>query len=63
MSEPEKDSSEKPVEKEKDKKEKEKDGDVVGFDDEEATGSVKLISKDKKEFTVEKKICSNFYLG
>jgi len=52
MSEVEKDT-EKPVEK--DKKEKEKDGDVVGLDEEEATGSVKLISKDKKEFTVEKK--------
>jgi len=52
-SEVEKDS-EKPVEKEK--KEKAKDGEVVsGLDEEEATGTVKLISKDKKEFTVEKK--------
>jgi len=38
----------------KDEKKKE-GGDEVGLDVEEVTGTIKLVSKDKKEFTVEKK--------
>jgi len=44
------------VVKDEDKKEeKKKEGDEVGLDVEEVTGTIKLVSKDKKEFTVEKK--------
>jgi hypothetical protein len=50
---------EKPKEVEEKKKEgeekKKEEGGEVGLDEEEVTGSIKLVSKDKKEFTVEKK--------
>jgi len=53
MSEVEK-KKEEEVEKKGEEKKKE-GGDEVGLDVEEVTGTIKLVSKDKKEFTVEKK--------
>jgi len=37
------------------KKEKKEEAEVGGLDEEDAGGSIKLMSKDKKEFTIEKK--------